>query len=204
MLWVVAVTWPLLTGKSRAWGHPCEAGGEPSPSWQPGPCLAMQEQAGTEPSHRPHCPAVVCTGLIPALPSGGIIKGDEGTAWGGLVPPASTEPVGFLLPTCQRALTSLRGTGGQQDQGDKYLSGSFALPGRTGVEGHSCCGCQRAPISSWEEMGAARAPTSHPGGCAWSQPIMSPWVLPAPRALPDPCPHTARPGRSPAHTPAAS
>lgn len=101
-------------------------------------------------------------------------------------------------------LTSLQGTGGQQDQGEKYPTGRFALPGRTGIEGHSCCGCHRALISSREEMGAARAPTSHRGGCVWSQPMASPRPLPAPWVLPDPCPHTARQGRSPAHTPAAS
>lgn len=55
MLWLVA--WTLLTSKSQVRGHPCDTGGggKLSPSWQPGPCLATQEQAGPEPSHRPHC-----------------------------------------------------------------------------------------------------------------------------------------------------
>lgn len=59
----VAVAWLLLTRKSQVWGHPCDTSGVSCPSWQLGPCLAMQERAGTEPSH---CPQPLSPATVPS------------------------------------------------------------------------------------------------------------------------------------------
>lgn len=155
------VAWTLLTSKSQAWGHACDTGGgKPSPSWQPGPCLAAQEPAGPEPSHRPRCRGRSHTGTAIWWRR----QRGRGTVWAGLVPSRVDGAGGISAPGVPAGSRPGQGTGGQRDPGDKYPSGGFVLPGRTGTEGHSCCGCHQAPTASREEMGAARAPTSHPGG----------------------------------------
>lgn len=199
MFWVVAMAWPLLARHGDIPVTRC--GG--ALSLLAARALLGHPGAGRDPAQPPSpCPAAVCTGLIPALPSGGIIKGDEGTVRGGLVPPGTMEPVGFLLRACQRAHIPARQRGTAGPRGQKPLC--LICPSWEDTEGHSCCGCHRLVISSRETMGAARSSTSHPGGCARSQPVMSPRPLPAPWALADPCPHTARLGTSPEPTPATS
>lgn len=133
-------------------------------------------------------------GLAAALPSGGGVKGDEGTEWAGLVPSRVDGAGGISAPGVPAGSRPWQGTGAQRDPGDEYPSGRFVLPGRTGTEGHSCCGCHRAPTASREEMGAARAPTSHPGGCAWSQPV-------AARPVPAPSQAGQVPGAQPGRLP---
>lgn len=155
------VAWTLLTSKSQAWGHACDTGGGEALSILAAGALLGRSGAGRA---RAQPPSTAVAGLTPALPSGGVVKGDEGTVWAGLVPSRVDGAGGISAPGVPVGSRPGQGTGGQRDPGDKYPSGGFVLPGRTGTEGHSCCGCHRAPTASREEMGAARAPTSHPGG----------------------------------------
>lgn len=68
--------------------------------------------------------------------------------WGGLVPPVSMGMVGFLMPA-----------------GDKHLSSQFTIPGRE-LKDIPVAGVTGLPISSWEEIGAAKPPPPIQGAVA--------------------------------------
>lgn len=121
----VAVEWLLLTSKSQVWGHPYDTSGVSCPSWQLGPCLAMPERAGTEPSH---CPQPLSPATVPTA-RGCVHRSHTGTAiwWHhqrgrgdceedrSLQGPRSRRD---FCSTHASRLTFLQGTWGQQDQGD--------------------------------------------------------------------------------------
>lgn len=156
----------LVPAAGRARGPPGAVGTQPG---DPPRC-----PAGTQPGDRPRCPAVPHSGTAIWWHH----PRDRGPVTGrGLAPPGCMEE--FQL-TCLQ---------GQQDRGDKHLPGHFVLPGRTGTEGHSCCGCHRALTPRQEDTGAARPPLTPPGGCVRASPGR-------PGALPEPCP-----GQDAPHTP---
>lgn len=87
--------------------------------------MALQERAGMEPRHCPRplspLPAAVCTGLIAALPSGGITKGDEGTVRR-IGPPRVQGAAGIPVP-CMPA-----GSRPYKAQGDSGTKGTNPPP----------------------------------------------------------------------------
>ena len=124
MLWVVAVAWPLSPAKAGCGDTPARRVGSPLPPGSRGPAWPCRSRQGrspaTVPTVRQLCAPASYRHCHLAASSKGM-RGQRGEDWS-LQHPRSRwdfySPVGS-----QWALTSLRGTRGQQDQGDKYLSG---------------------------------------------------------------------------------
>lgn len=134
---------------------------------------ALRERQGRSPVTVPG----VRQCLTPPLPSAGIAKGTRGQRRG-----RDCSLQGAWKDSCSWRASELMCLQGQQDRGDKHLSGQFVLPETTGTAGHSRCGCHRALTPSQEGTGAARPPWPLPGLCQ-SQPMVSRGR----GALPDPC-----------------